>query len=310
MARIGVARSVWYALVAALRIAVDGVEGKMNVGTGAGSAADSAAAVVIDRVCKRYPVVKHYAFRAVRWEGPPILDNISLNIKRLEFVSIVGTSGGGKTTLLRIMAGLTRSSSGDVWVDSEKVMSPRAGTAMVFQSVGLLEWRTVRENAALGLQLTRHQRLRTADWEVVDKYLELVGLSQAKGAYPHQLSGGMQQRVGIARALVTAPDLLLMDEPFGALDAVTRRMLQEELLHICEEYRATVVFVTHDIEEAILLSDRVVVIGGSPGVITDVMDVELPRPRYAYDARSSPEFNDLRHRLWTAVGVNGQSHGG
>jgi ABC-type nitrate/sulfonate/bicarbonate transport system ATPase subunit len=257
--------------------------------------------VVIENVSKRFPVVKRGIFLSHHSESDLILDRVSFSVDRLEFVSILGPSGCGKTSLLRILAGLMQPSSGQVNIGGDLVNAPRHESAMVFQGIGLLNWRTIRENAALGLQLKLHRKLTDEEWTKVDLYLKLVGLEKWATSYPRQISGGMQQRVGIARALATEPDLLLMDEPFGALDAQTRLILQEELLHLCEQYQSTVIFVTHDIEEAICLSDRIVVMASQPGRIAEIVDVNLPRPRYDYDIRGMDEFTRLRSSLWAEI---------
>lgn len=230
-----------------------------------------------------------------RKPGFVALYNISLAIRRKEFVSLLGPSGCGKTTLIRIIAGLLRADRGEVIVNGQTVSAPGRDRCMVFQQFGLLPWRTVLANVEFGLELEgvcKDDRRLAAE-----KYLELVGLKGFEHYYPHQISGGMQQRVGIARALSKKPDLLLMDEPFGAVDAQTREQLQEELLKIWNQTDTTVVFVTHSIDEAIYLSDRVVVMQGRPGRIKEEVAVELPRPRWEGDVKADPRFAQLRARL-------------
>jgi ABC-type nitrate/sulfonate/bicarbonate transport system ATPase subunit len=230
-----------------------------------------------------------------RKPGFVALYNISLAIRRKEFVSLLGPSGCGKTTLIRIIAGLIPADRGEVVVNGQIVTAPGRDRCMVFQQFGLLPWRTVLSNVEFGLEIEgvcKEDRRRAAD-----KYLELVGLRGFEQYYPHQISGGMQQRVGIARALSKQPDILLMDEPFGAVDAQTREQLQEELLKIWNQTDTTIVFVTHSIDEAIYLSDRVVVMQGRPGRIKEEVTVELPRPRWEGDVKADPRFAQLRTHL-------------
>jgi ABC-type nitrate/sulfonate/bicarbonate transport system ATPase subunit len=230
-----------------------------------------------------------------RKPGLVALYNISLAIRKNEFVSLLGPSGCGKTTLIRIIAGLLTADRGEVLVNSQVVNSPGRDRCMVFQQFGLLPWRTVVSNVEFGLEIDgvpREERRALAD-----KYLELVGLKGFENYYPHQISGGMQQRVGIARALSKKPEILLMDEPFGAVDAQTREQLQEELLKIWAQTETTVVFVTHSIDEAIYLSDRVVVMQARPGRIKEEVAIDLPRPRWEGDIKADPRFAQLRAHL-------------
>jgi ABC-type nitrate/sulfonate/bicarbonate transport system ATPase subunit len=230
-----------------------------------------------------------------RKPGLVALYNISLAIRKNEFVSLLGPSGCGKTTLIRIIAGLLAADRGEVLVNSQVVNSPGRDRCMVFQQFGLLPWRTVVSNVEFGLEIDgvpREERRARAE-----KYLELVGLKGFENYYPHQISGGMQQRVGIARALSKKPEILLMDEPFGAVDAQTREQLQEELLKIWAQTETTVVFVTHSIDEAIYLSDRVVVMQARPGRIKEEVTVDLPRPRWEGDIKADPRFAQLRAHL-------------
>ena len=230
-----------------------------------------------------------------RKPGLVALYNISLTIRKNEFVSLLGPSGCGKTTLIRIIAGLLTADRGEVLVNSQVVNSPGRDRCMVFQQFGLLPWRTVMSNVEFGLEIDgvpREERRALAE-----KYLELVGLKGFENYYPHQISGGMQQRVGIARALSKKPEILLMDEPFGAVDAQTREQLQEELLKIWAQTENTVVFVTHSIDEAIYLSDRVVVMQARPGRIKEEVTIDLPRPRWEGDIKADPRFAQLRAHL-------------
>jgi ABC-type nitrate/sulfonate/bicarbonate transport system ATPase subunit len=208
-----------------------------------------------------------------------VLENIDLTIRKGEFVSLVGQSGCGKTTLLRMIAGLAPYSPGEIRVNGKAVRSVPPRIGFVFQNAALLPWKTVNENVMLGLNETRSAFTREEKRAKVQHQLELTGLAKFGDYLPGQLSGGMQQRCGLARALVGEPDVLLMDEPFGAVDALTRIRLQEELSMIVERTEATVVFVTHDVEEAVFLADRVAVMTTGPGTIKEVVDVDLPRPR-------------------------------
>lgn len=218
------------------------------------------------------------------------LQGIDLSIREGEFVSIVGSSGCGKSTLLRIISGLENGYSGEVRIGGAKIGGPGLDRGMVFQEHRLIPWLTVEQNVAFGLNGLESCRRDT----IVREHLELVGLAGFAGTLPHQLSGGMAQRVAIARALVNNPQLLLLDEPFGALDALTRIQLQQEILRIWEQERTTMVLVTHDIDEAIYLGDRVVIMSSRPGTIRKIVPVPLPRPR----DRSSFDFVQIRKEIY------------
>ena len=259
------------------------------------------AKISIQGIGKRFMQTREHLFTREWTLGVEALSNITVDIPEFSFVSVLGPSGCGKTTLLRIAGGLIQQTSGEVLIDGKPVTGPRPGSGMVFQYIGLLPWRTIEENVFFSREMQNHRSLTTAEREKARNFLKLVGLSGFEKAYPHQLSGGMQQRVGIARALAVEPDVLLMDEPFGALDAQTRLVLQDELLRICEDYRATVMFITHDIDEAIYLSDQIIVMSRRPGEVKFTVDVNLPKPRHEHDVRSSPEFLALRTRLWEAL---------
>ena len=224
------------------------------------------------------------------------LDRLTLDVYENEIVCVVGPSGCGKTTLLRAMAGLVGLSSGAIYIDGKPVREPPPNVAMVFQHFGLFPWKTVFANAAYGLKLAG--RPKEVIRERVTRVLKLMGLEGFERAYPYQLSGGMQQRVGLARALATDPEVLLMDEPFAALDAQTREILQEEILRILDEERKTIVFVTHSIDEALLLGDRVVVLTARPGRLKHVLNVPFGRPRRLEAVRADPAFAELRAQLW------------
>ena len=226
----------------------------------------------------------------------PALGGVDFDIRPNEFLSIIGPSGCGKTTLLRIIASLATPDAGQVLVDGREVTKPGPERAMVFQAFGLFPWKTVLDNVKFPLKVRR-----MPDAEATERaraQLLRVGLEKFEASHPHQLSGGMQQRVGLARALVAEPDILLMDEPFGAIDAQTREAMQEELMKLVAGTGKTVVFVTHDLDEAVLLSDRVVVLARRPGRVQRIMDIELPRPRWDYDARADRRFADARRQLW------------
>jgi NitT/TauT family transport system ATP-binding protein len=223
---------------------------------------------------------------------------LTLDVRRQEILCIVGPSGCGKTTFLRCIAGLTDLSGGELLVGGTKVAGPPEGVAMVFQHFGLLPWKTVYENAAFGLAMAGASSAHVR--ERVGHYLDLVGLTGFERHYPYQLSGGMQQRVGLVRALAINPSILLMDEPFAALDAQTREVLQEELLHLMErpDERKTMVFITHSIDEAILLGDRVAVMTARPGRIKEIIDMPFGHPRDVEAVRADPRFAELRAHIW------------
>lgn len=219
------------------------------------------------------------------------LQDINLNIEENEFVCFIGPSGCGKTTLLRIIAGLEEASTGTILLDGKFIKGPGPERGMVFQEYSLFPWRKVIDNVVFSLEMKgvpSEQRLAQGR-----QYLKMVGLERFEARYPHELSGGMKQRVAIARALVNHPRALLMDEPFGALDAQTRNIMQSELLRIWQEEQETVVFVTHSVDEAIYLADRIVIMSARPGRIKDIIEIPLTRPRN----RTSPEVNLIRDRI-------------
>ncbi len=234
------------------------------------------------------------------------LEDVNFQIGDGEFVTIVGPSGCGKSTLLMLIAALLKPNTGSISLNGTPVATPGPDRALVFQDFALLPWRTVLKNVELGLELKgmgaeeRH--------EVARKYVSMVGLRAFENHYPHQLSGGMRQRVGIARAWSVAPEILLMDEPFGALDAQIRQVMGSELLRIWERDRKTILFVTHDIDEAIYLADRVIVMSASPGRVVREIKIPLPRPR-GLDIRNSPEFAAFRHEIWTLLEEQVRSSG-
>jgi NitT/TauT family transport system ATP-binding protein len=224
-------------------------------------------------------------------ESTGALDNVSLEIQDGEFVCFIGPSGCGKTTLLRIMAGLDSPTSGTITLDGVPITGTDPKRGMVFQEYSLFPWRTVIDNIAFGPQMQGIQKKDARG--MAEKYLELVKLEQFRNSYPYELSGGMRQRVAIVRALANEPRVLLMDEPFGALDAQTRNALQHELLEIWEKKHVTILFVTHSVDEAVFLADRIVVMTSRPGKIKKIVRVELPRPR----DRTGAEANALRNSM-------------
>jgi len=239
--------------------------------------------VIVENLSKAFP----------KEDGDVIwaLKDINLEIRDEEFICLVGPSGCGKTTLLRIIAGLESPTTGRVIVDGNVVTGPDPRRGMVFQEYSLFPWQKVIDNIAFGLEMRgvgKEERRR-----IGERYLEMVGLSQFRDAYPYELSGGMRQRVAIARALANDPDVLLMDEPFGALDAQTRNRMQGELLSIWEQTKKTILFVTHSVDEAVYLSDRIVVLTPRPGSVREIVEIPWPRPR----DRTSIEFADVRRKV-------------
>jgi NitT/TauT family transport system ATP-binding protein len=249
------------------------------------------------RIRERPVVMKvrdlHKTF-GINGHGHVAFEKMSLDVHRREFICIIGPSGCGKSTFIRIVAGLEDSSGGEILIDGHPVSGPGPDRGMVFQGYTLFPWRTVKQNVMFGLKM-RGQDHATADAEA-RQWLDMVGLAKFEGAYPHELSGGMKQRVAIARALANEPRILLMDEPFGALDALTRCKMQSYLMQIWKKVDVTVLFITHDLEEACYLADRIVVMGTNPGRVLEVIENPMPRPR-STDQLISPEFLALKHRL-------------
>ena len=246
--------------------------------------------LIIEGLRLEYPSRAGERFLALR--------DVDLAVEKGEFVTIVGPSGCGKSTMLMLIAALLKPTRGTVRLNGAPVVAPGPDRALVFQDFALLPWRTVLKNVELGLELKGvPQAQRT---EIARRFVGMVGLKAFEDSFPHQLSGGMRQRVGIARALSVDPEVLLMDEPFGALDAQIRQVMGSELLRIWERDRKTILFVTHDIDEAIYLADRIVVMSASPGRIIEEIRVDLPRPR-DLAIRSSNEFNAYRQKLWTLL---------
>ena len=241
--------------------------------------------IVVDHASKLFLQGSVVAFR-----------NVDLQISNREVLCVVGPSGCGKTTLLRCIGGLLAPSSGQVLIDGQAVDCPRKGVAIVFQHFGLLPWKSVMDNVAFGLRIAGAPR--EVITERLDHYIQLVGLSGFETHYPYQLSGGMQQRVGLARALAIDPEILLMDEPFASVDAQTREVLQEELLQLHERERKTMIFITHSIDEAIVLGDRIAVMASRPGRIREILTVDFARPRDPAAVRAQSRYTELRNHIW------------
>ena len=234
-------------------------------------------------------------------EGKPSIEAlraIDLSIAEGEFVSIVGASGSGKSTLLRIIDGLLAPTDGAVMVDGAKVDRPGPDRAMVFQQDSLLPWKTVIENVGYGLTLAHRPKAEIA--RIAQRFVDLTGLRGFESSYPHQLSGGMRQRVNVARALAVDPKILLLDEPFAALDAQTREIMQTELLSIWQETHKTILLITHQIDEAVFLSDRVIVFSARPGTVKEEVPIDLPRPR-SLDLKRQPVFVGFVDRIWKLI---------
>lgn len=221
------------------------------------------------------------------------LEEINLHVREKEFISILGASGCGKSTLLRIIGGLEKPTTGSINLDGKKITQPGPDRGMVFQAYTLFPWLTVQKNIEFGLKQKGISKTERA--QIAQKYVEIVGLKGFEDVYPKRLSGGMKQRVAIARALANDPEIILLDEPFGALDMQTRSIMQELLLKVWQKSKKTVILVTHDIDEAIFMADRVVVMKSRPGSIKEIIDVELPRPR-DYHIKTSEKFMEYKNR--------------
>lgn len=220
------------------------------------------------------------------------LDHVSLSIDKGEFICLLGPSGCGKTTLLNSIAGFEKVSEGEILIDGRPVIKPNIQYVTIFQNYGLLPWRTVQKNVELGLETLKVPKEERE--KLAEKYIDMVELSNFKDSHPYQLSGGMQQRVAIARALAVNPDIIYMDEPFGALDAITRMKLQEDVRRLSTEEKKTIIFVTHDIEEAVYLADRIVVLTPNPGRIKSVVKIQMPHKR----DRTSDDFIVARDKMF------------
>jgi len=245
-------------------------------------------------------VIDNVALRFEPKRGSPVtaLDNISLEVAENEFSVIVGPSGCGKTSLLRLVAGLIKPTEGAIYLDGAQVTRPGKDRGMVFQSYTLFPWLTVQDNVEFGPRIAGLPSEERRD--ISRRFLAQVGLTGFERAYPKHLSGGMMQRVALARALANDPEILLMDEPFGALDSQTRALMQEMLLEIWQRSSKTVLFITHDIDESILLGDRVYVMTARPGRIKEMVEVDIPRPR-TVDVLTSPEFMSIKRRIMRSI---------
>ncbi len=234
-----------------------------------------------------------------------VLNDINLTIGDREFISIIGHSGCGKSTLLKIVGGLERSTGGMVRLEGREIRKPGADRMMVFQQYSLLPWLTVRQNIRLAVDEVRKELSAVEKKQIVNEHLAMVNLTAAADKYPDEISGGMKQRVGIARALAIRPKMLLMDEPFGALDALTRGKLQRQVLEIWEQNRQAVMMITHDVDEAIYMSDRIVLMTNGPAAtIGEILDVPFPHPRDRAAIRNSPEYYELRNRALNFLDSN------
>lgn len=226
-----------------------------------------------------------------------VLQDVTFDLEEGSLTSIIGPSGCGKTTLLRIIDGLIEPTSGEIIFDGKPVKSPPAKMGFVFQQFGLLPWRTIIKNVEFGLELRGVDAQKRR--EIAEKYIQIVGLQGFENHYVHEVSGGMQQRAGLARALAVDPDVLLMDEPFASIDEETREILQQQLLQIVKGVtRKTTLLVTHNVDEAIYLSDQIILLSTRPGNVKEIVPVDLPPERWTYDLRSKPEYIQLRNKIW------------
>ncbi|WP_186428612.1 ABC transporter ATP-binding protein [Clostridium sp. BSD9I1] len=228
------------------------------------------------------------------------LDNVNLTIEKGEFICLLGPSGCGKSTLLNLIAGFDKPSAGEIFINGNEVKEPSPNYVTIFQNYGLLPWRSVKKNVELGLEAKKISKEERS--KIADEYIELVGLSKFSKHHPSQLSGGMQQRVAIARALAVDPEIIFMDEPFGALDAMTRMNMQDEISNIWDEKKKTIIFVTHDIEEAVFLADRIVIMTPGPGKIKSIINVPMGRKR----DRTSEEFLKIRDKVFIEFKMKNQ----
>ena len=248
--------------------------------------------VVADKLTVEYELIREK-------ETLIALHEFSITIPAGEFVVVVGPSGCGKTTFINCVVGLVKETSGQLLCGGEPITGPGIDRAMVFQDYALMPWRSVQKNVEFGLEL--QGRLNDETRANVAKYIDLVGLKGFEESLPHELSGGMQQRVGLARALSTEPEVLTLDEPFGALDAMTREVMQAEFEKILSRTKQTVIFITHSIDEAIAMGDRIVVMTAGPGRIKTIIRNDIPRPRYDLDIRAQPQYQEMRETIWNLL---------
>lgn len=248
-------------------------------------------------------VTKTFSVRDLKQKGAmkefTAVKDVNFKVKEGEFITLVGPSGCGKSTLLDLLGGLTTPTSGSIFIDNKRITGPGLDRGIVFQQYALFPWRTARGNIEFGLEAKGVPR---REWkEQAEQFLSLVGLSQFGDRYPHELSGGMKQRVAIARSLAFNPDVLLMDEPFAALDAQTRETLQSELLRIWEKTKKTIIFITHGIDEAVYLGQRVIVLSPGPGMVKEIVDIPLKARWEDADIRSQPSFGKARRQVWSLL---------
>ncbi|MFW2487263.1 ABC transporter ATP-binding protein [Clostridium chromiireducens] len=249
--------------------------------------------IVLDNLSQIYYVRDKESSEKEKFQA---LKDFSLSIGKGEFIAIVGPSGCGKSTLLDIISGIVKAESGSISIDGKVVNGPALDRGFVMQGYALFPWRTIRKNVEFGLELKKVPKKERN--KISDEFIELIGLKGFENRYPHELSGGMKQRVAIARSLAYDPEVLLMDEPFAAVDAQTRETLQDELMRIWDKTNKTIIFVTHSIEEAVLLADRVVVMTKNPGTIKEIVDIDLPRPRTNSDMRVCDDYNLITNKIY------------
>jgi nitrate/nitrite transport system ATP-binding protein len=251
------------------------------------TSSSSSSFLEFDSVAKIYPTAKG---------SYTVLEDVNFSIKEGEFVCVIGHSGCGKSTLLSMVSGLSKPSLGEIRLKNQPIVKPGPDRMVIFQNYSLLPWKTAYENVYLAVEQVYKHKTAQEKKEITLEHLELVGLSEAIDKKPGQLSGGMKQRVAIARALATRPEVLIMDEPFGALDPITREEMQEELVKIWQDHRCTVLMITHDIDEALLLSDRLVMMTNGPAAnIGEILDIPFPRPRDRLKMISNPQYIELRN---------------
>lgn len=254
--------------------------------------------VISENLTVEYEIIRDKETLVALWD-------FSLEVKAGEFLVVVGPSGCGKTTFINAVVGLVKPTRGRILCGGKEINGPGNNRAMVFQDYALMPWKSVKKNVEFGLELQK--RLNPESESKVHDYIKLVGLNGFEDSLPHELSGGMRQRVGLARALATEPEILALDEPFGALDAMTREVMQAEFEKILSVTSQTVIFITHSIDEAITMGDRIVVMTAGPGQIKAILDVDIPRPRYDIDMRNHPNYSDMRNEIWQMLQTEQQT---